>query len=720
MRKSPNTRGFALFLPLLRTVLASRTGLMAGLGLLLLGLASPARAGAGYGINSVTITVNQMTSTTYNTNKPGDPLNGQYLGNFSNPTGGISTPDRVLLTGLVNTDQGAPDNVISSTMFYRVYPRDGTPGPFLSQPLPLQSTTPGNQNIVNKMWSNATSKPELLAIAGSTPNVYILEMYFQSSLDNASSIFDNQATNNYKAAFGVNVGAPAAALWLGNISTDWFIDGNWSPAHVPNAATDVTIKNVSGSPRYPVIDNAAGGVSRTAAVHGLTILANGIHGNNGPRVNLKNSTLTVYGNLQDNNRGVTQTGGTFVLAGKDQTFVGESFTDVRIEGGGIKTLTDQMDVSGTLTMVNGVLNTGNDVLSQYSIDLGTGAQVVGESEDSYILGVLRALTRKVAPGSTNSFGNIGIDLTANDATIASTPVPVTRLSKIYLGSNNSRSIRRSFGFGASTPSINDFSLVFHYLNVILDGVPPANLSFYRSANDPSFSGPLFLPVSPAQTNEILNLANKTLTHTSITGPLAASLFTLSDATHPLPVGLTSFLAVAQGPDAMLTWATAQETNNKGFEVQVSGDGAAFRTLGFVAAETPNSAAARSYRFRDTEGGKQGTRYYRLRQLDLDGGESFFGPQAVAFGARALTASALGYPNPFGAELTLALQTLAAGPAAVSLFDMAGRQVRTYQPTLAAGASSVRLDDLQNLPHGLYVVQVRYSDGQTQRLKLVKE
>ena len=38
----------------------------------------------------------------------------------------------------------------------------------------------------------------------------------------------------------------------------------------------------------------------------------------------------------------------------------------------------------------------------------------------------------------------------------------------------------------------------------------------------------------------------------------------------------------------------------------------------------------------------------------------------------------------------------------------------------AGASSVRLDDLQNLPHGLYVVQVRYSDGQTQRLKLIKE
>ncbi|MFD1469671.1 T9SS type A sorting domain-containing protein [Hymenobacter caeli] len=183
--------------------------------------------------------------------------------------------------------------------------------------------------------------------------------------------------------------------------------------------------------------------------------------------------------------------------------------------------------------------------------------------------------------------------------------------------------------------------------------------------------------------------------------------------------LTSFTAVAQGADAVLTWATAQELNSKGFEAQVSGDGTTFRTLGFVASVTPNSSEARTYQYRDAEAGKQGTRYYRLRQLDVDGKESFFGPRAVAFGASAL-AAVQGFPNPFGSEINLALQTAAAGPAAVSVFDGVGRLVRTWQPTLAAGASSLRLGDLQDLPHGLYVVQVRYSDGQAQRLKLVKE
>ncbi|TPG57853.1 T9SS type A sorting domain-containing protein, partial [Hymenobacter nivis] len=97
----------------------------------------------------------------------------------------------------------------------------------------------------------------------------------------------------------------------------------------------------------------------------------------------------------------------------------------------------------------------------------------------------------------------------------------------------------------------------------------------------------------------------------------------------------------------------------------------------------------------------------------------FAPQSLAFGG-ALAASAQAYPNPFAADVTLALQTLAAGPATVRVLDGVGRQVRQWQPTLAAGASTLPLADMASLPRGLYVVQVRYADGQTQRLKLVKQ
>ncbi|OGX91357.1 hypothetical protein BEN49_05020 [Hymenobacter coccineus] len=197
------------------------------------------------------------------------------------------------------------------------------------------------------------------------------------------------------------------------------------------------------------------------------------------------------------------------------------------------------------------------------------------------------------------------------------------------------------------------------------------------------------------------------------------MFTLGDATNPLPVTLTSFAAVAQGPNALLTWTTAQELNNAGFEVQVSTDGTTFSKLAFVAAASPNSSEVRTYQYRDATANKQGTRYYRLRQLDVDGKESLFAPQSLTFGG-ALAASVKGYPNPFASEINLALQTVAAGQATVSVLDGVGRQVRSWQPMLAAGASNLVLSDLASLPHGLYVVQVRYQDGQTQRLKVVKQ
>lgn len=51
---------------------------------------------------------------------------------------------------------------------------------------------------------------------------------------------------------------------------------------------------------------------------------------------------------------------------------------------------------------------------------------------------------------------------------------------------------------------------------------------------------------------------------------------------PLPVTLVPFTATAQAAAALLTWITASETNNAGFEVQSSRDGVSFQTLAFVA------------------------------------------------------------------------------------------------------------------------------------------
>ena len=49
----------------------------------------------------------------------------------------------------------------------------------------------------------------------------------------------------------------------------------------------------------------------------------------------------------------------------------------------------------------------------------------------------------------------------------------------------------------------------------------------------------------------------------------------------VPVELTSFIATANGKEVILSWATATELNNLGFEIQRSSDAREFYSVGFV-------------------------------------------------------------------------------------------------------------------------------------------
>lgn len=708
MQKLLNTHRFAPYLLLQRILLHSKAGLLAGLTLLLLaGLANPAKAGSGFFKNYIVINGKYY----YTINDGTDKSNPNFttvgnLGTFDRGTG------KLTLGGESNTFNDNGDDVQSVQLYYRVYLQGNKGGAFA--PLPLGYNGGGGNN---KQWVNTTTNPNLLT-ATNGQGRYVVEIYIQAHVNKpggtSDDIYDSAGGANYTATFDVTGSVPTQ--WAGR-NTNWFDDNNWDHG-VPTKTTDATISFTTATGPYPVID----GSSATATVRTLTILgttgpdaSGAIVPQQGARLFLNGSQLSIHGDFIDENAGFQQIGGIFDLAGtgnndqtnSNQTFSGGTFTDVRIDGSGIKILKTLMIVNGTLTIGSGQIGTSLANSANSGVVLGPDAQILGESESTgYVLGVLRT-TRIVVQGAPNNFGNMGVELTANDASPGSTTlVRITNL--LYNGVGKGSSIRRSFTFTPTNNSSQNFDLTFRYLNPELNGNHTTELALFRSVNSGKFDN------LKRSSN---NLVTETLTLRNITSPLAA-LYTLGTSDLPLPVNLTAFTAVAQGPDAVLNWATAQEINSQGFEVQVSADGTTFRKLGFVASTTPNSSEARTYQYRDAEAGKQGTRYYRLRQLDLDGKEGFFGPQAVTFGAA--LAGVQGYPNPFGSEINLTLQATAAGQATVSVLDGVGRQVRTWQPALAAGASSLLLSDLQTLPHGLYVVQVRYSDGQTQRLKLVKE
>ncbi|GAB3636375.1 hypothetical protein GCM10027422_19650 [Hymenobacter arcticus] len=177
---------------------------------------------------------------------------------------------------------------------------------------------------------------------------------------------------------------------------------------------------------------------------------------------------------------------------------------------------------------------------------------------------------------------------------------------------------------------------------------------------------------------------------------------------PLPVQLTAFAARYQsGRGTVLSWATATELNSAAFMVESQANvlDSTWQVLTRVAA-AGRSATPRQYQALDARP-LAGTRYYRLRQVDLDGTVAYSPVVRVSAVATALAA----YPNPAAGLVQLSGPLAAGATAQVRLLDATGRCVlRTAGP---AGQAELALP-LSGVPAGLYLVEW---DGGTGRSRL---
>ena len=104
-------------------------------------------------------------------------------------------------------------------------------------------------------------------------------------------------------------------------------------------------------------------------------------------------------------------------------------------------------------------------------------------------------------------------------------------------------------------------------------------------------------------------------NTAMTDAQVLALHT--DEAGALPVTLLNFeIRKLNAKTAELSWQTATEINNKGFEVQRSFDGNSFTTVQFIKG-AGNSSDRTDYVIPDVPG-KKGRVYYRLNQIDFDG------------------------------------------------------------------------------------------------------
>ena len=161
---------------------------------------------------------------------------------------------------------------------------------------------------------------------------------------------------------------------------------------------------------------------------------------------------------------------------------------------------------------------------------------------------------------------------------------------------------------------------------------------------------------------------------------------------PLPVQLTTFQGKTTQAGVALNWTTASEQHNDHFVVErAAGTPDAFQALSIIKG-AGTSDQGHQYQFVDCTPG--GLRYYRLRQVDVDGKESF--SPVVAVEASHSGSGLAAYPSLATETLTVEGTT----GTQLSILDHTGKQV--HLAVLAANAS--QQIDVRGLPGGVYFLR----------------
>ena len=183
----------------------------------------------------------------------------------------------------------------------------------------------------------------------------------------------------------------------------------------------------------------------------------------------------------------------------------------------------------------------------------------------------------------------------------------------------------------------------------------------------------------------------------------------------VPVELVSFTAKVYDSKVTLSWQTATEVNNSGFEIERSSDKKDWMMLGFVEG-SGNSETPNSYSFIDNNLSGGTKFYYRLKQTDNNG--SFEYSNVIEVDAMPVNYALFqNSPNPFNPSTTIRYQLPSESKVIVKLYDILGNEVSTLvNEVKQPGVYEVELN-AQNLASGTYIYRL-VSGGFSETRKMV--
>jgi photosystem II stability/assembly factor-like uncharacterized protein len=188
----------------------------------------------------------------------------------------------------------------------------------------------------------------------------------------------------------------------------------------------------------------------------------------------------------------------------------------------------------------------------------------------------------------------------------------------------------------------------------------------------------------------------------------------------IPVELSNFSASVNGNNVSLSWTTATELNNAGFEIErFSEELSQWQTLTFIKGKG-TSTEVTTYSYTDINL-TLGSYDYRLKQIDLNGSYTYYNlSQKINVGSPTHFELLQNYPNPFNPSTVIEFSLPDNGFTSLIVFDALGREVKVLRNAEMNGGYHQIYFDASGLSSGVYFYTLKTGKNSvTKKMMLTK-
>jgi len=389
------------------------------------------------------------------------------------------------------------------------------------------------------------------------------------------------------------------------------------------------------------------------------------------------------GNIQNSGARTFNTGANYIYNGSSAQSTGNGLpatvNNLTIDNSSGVTLSQNVAITNSLTLNNGILNTSSN-----NISFSTSATAPTETATKYILGNAVMQSRDLGTGGISDF--LGLSISSGSGQLNG--LTFTRNTGTAKNFGTNQSITCSWDI---TGTINaERTLTLKWFDTFDNGklFSETNLGqLWKSTDNGTTWTPQGNPVNVSGNNPRSLSVNVS----------SFSSWTASDNLSPLPVRLASLNASAKLRDVKLSWSTAEEINNSGFDVERKTVNGEWHKAGFVHGNNKPS----TYEFTD-KNLTTGKYHYRLKQIDFNGNFEYHNLDGIVeIGVPSKFDLSQNYPNPFNPVTKINFDLPKSGNVSIKVYDMLGKEVKTLIDEFKdAGYYNITFD-ASNLPSGVY-------------------